>query len=89
MRTCGRNDDTGKLSFGHHHSHNCFRQDSSIKAKISGQNYDGKQGSYTISIGKVKIVTLQWKNLADVTSTKGSKGTSALMGQTGIMCLLT
>lgn len=41
-----KDDSIRKLPFGHHYSNNCFRQDSSIKVKISEQEYDDKQDIY-------------------------------------------
>ena len=53
-----RNDGIRKLPFGHHHSNNCFKQDSSRKAKINGQKGGGETGYlYNLKVSPNKMLT--------------------------------
>lgn len=60
--------------FGRYYRNNCFRQESSLNLKISvwrnGTSYLYSFRSWFLLIAKGKIVTLQWRNLADSPSTK-------------------
>ena len=68
-----------------------------MKAKLNGLKYNEKQDNYIklinltryLLITKRKIVTLQWRNLANPTLTERSKSTSTVMGQINITCPLT
>lgn len=44
-----RNSGNGKPPREKHHSNNCFRQESPMKAKISECKYDGKHDIYMVS----------------------------------------
>lgn len=84
---CTKNGGSTKITVRQTLYNSCYSQESLMDAKIDRQKCDEKQHICIVSkfslhktlITKGKLVTLQWRNLADTTLTKRSKSTSPVI----------